>query len=131
MTSTSDYDHLAKREFIENILKSDYTICMRGVGNYSYRFYETLALGRVPIFINTDCQLPWDEMIQYKGQFPWIDQREIAYAVEKVLDFHHRICPEEFVGLQAKCRELWMRHFTYERFYGDWVNYFEHGRILQ
>ncbi len=33
-------------EFRENVLGSHYTLCPRGGGNWSYRFYETLCLGR-------------------------------------------------------------------------------------
>ncbi len=62
--------------FLQNILGSDYTICVRGEGNYSYRFYETLDLGRIPVFIDTDCLLPWDKTINYHDYFPWIEYHE-------------------------------------------------------
>ena len=53
--------HPSRLEFVNNILGSDYTVCMRGGGNFSVRFYETLSLGRIPVFIDTDCLLPWHE----------------------------------------------------------------------
>ena len=40
-----------------------FIFCMRGAGNFSYRFYETLMMGRIPIFIDTDCVLPFEESI--------------------------------------------------------------------
>ena len=58
-----------KLAFVNNILDLDYTVCVRGGGNFSVRFYETLALGRIPIFIDTDCLLPFEDMIDYKGLF--------------------------------------------------------------
>ena len=56
-------------EFIRNILSSDYTLCFRGSGNYSLRFYETLCLGRIPLFINTDCKLPFEDEINWRDMF--------------------------------------------------------------
>ena len=55
-----------RKEFYKNIDSTDYTLCIRGTGNFSARFYETLALGRIPIFINTDCMLPFNDMIDWK-----------------------------------------------------------------
>src|SRR5262249_13879124 len=31
-----------RREYVENMLQSDYVLCVRGAGNFSYRLYETL-----------------------------------------------------------------------------------------
>lgn len=38
---------------------SRYVLCPRGVGLNSIRFYEALALGKVPILIADDCKLPY------------------------------------------------------------------------
>lgn len=55
-------------EFYNNIFDSDFIPCVRGAGNFSVRFYETLAMGRIPVFCDTDSPLPeidgdWDEHI--------------------------------------------------------------------
>ena len=51
-------------EYYNNIKNSDYIICIRGTGNYSIRLYETLMMGRIPIFLNTDCILPFRNHIK-------------------------------------------------------------------
>ena len=38
-------------EFVQNLVDSDYVLCARGAGNFSYRLYETLSCGRIPVFI--------------------------------------------------------------------------------
>ena len=45
-------------EYYQNQLDANLVVCVRGVGNFSLRFYETLAMGRIPIFIDTDSPLP-------------------------------------------------------------------------
>lgn len=115
MTSQSQ----EKLEFINNILESDYTLCMRGGGNYSVRFYETLNLGRIPVFIDTDCLLPFQDEIDYKAIFPWIDAKDLPYAADILLEFHSKLTSEEFKSLQVTCRYLWLEHMIPDGFYRD------------
>lgn len=108
-----------KVAFVQNILDSDYTVCMRGGGNFSIRFYETLSLGRIPIFINTNCLLPFEDKIPYKQMFPWIELKDLPKAAEIVADFHQQLSNTDFVELQRTCRKLWADHFTADGFYTD------------
>jgi hypothetical protein len=114
--------HPAKLEFVNNILDSDYTVCMRGGGNFSVRFYETLCLGRIPIFIDTDCLLPFQDEIDYPSYFPWIDVQDLPHAAEILRDFHTRLSADDFIDLQRACRALWLGHMTSEGFHRDFVN---------
>ena len=56
-------------EFTDNIINSHFTICNRGRGNFSMRFYQTLSAGRIPILVDTDMVFPfvdeidWDSII--------------------------------------------------------------------
>ena len=45
---------VARQEYFENMENNIFTFCYRGAGNFSYRFYETFMMGRIPILINTD-----------------------------------------------------------------------------
>ncbi len=122
VTEDKSLHHPAKVEFVNNILNSDYTVCMRGGGNFSVRFYETLCLGRIPIFIDTDCLLPFQDEIDYKSYFPWIDVKDLPYAPEIVRDFHASLSEDDFVDLQKACRKLWEDHMTPDGFHWDFVN---------
>jgi hypothetical protein len=94
--------HPAKLEFVNNILNSDYTICMRGGGNFSVRFYETLCLGRIPIFIDTDCLLPFQDEIDYKAHIsPGSICKDLLYAAEIRARFPRQAYPhDDFIDLQ-------------------------------
>jgi len=120
-TNDKDLQARLKTEFVTNILDSDYTISMRGGGNFSVRFYETLCLGRIPIFIDTDCLLPFQDEIDYKSIFPWIDMQDLPHAAEMVQDFHARLSDDDFIDLQKTCRQLWLNHMTPNGFYTDFV----------
>ena len=105
-------DRNARVTFIDNIINNDYTFCMRGEGNYSLRFYETLCLGRIPIFINTDCILPFQDEINWKKNCIWVDESDLNNIGEIIMNFHDNISETEFIGLQRENRRIWMRYFS-------------------
>lgn len=114
-----------KEEFIANIINSDYILCARGGGNFSYRFYETLSCGRIPLFINTDCVLPYDFEINYKNYCVWIEHRELSQADEILHSFHENISEENFISLQHNCRRLWQDYLSTEGFFSNFHKHFK------
>lgn len=107
-----DPKHSTRMEFIQNILDTDYTVCMRGGGNFSVRFYETLSLGGIPVFVNTDCLLPFCDQINYSDYFVWVDMPEISMIDQKIIQFQRRFANEGLFNAQRKCRELWEEYFS-------------------
>lgn len=97
----------ARREFLDNIFDCDYALCLRGQGNYSFRFYEVLAAGRVPLFINTDCRLPFDDRIDWSKHVCWVDESELEHVGRRLLEFHERLGVTGFAQMQRRNRELW------------------------
>ena len=115
--SKKDYSFDGIRtEFYQNINSTDYTICIRGTGNFSARFYETLGLGRIPIFINTDCILPFNDVIDWKKHVVWIEYNEISNIETIILEFHKSLTEETFNKLQISNRRLWERYFSFSGF---------------
>jgi len=115
--NTDDY----KMEFWENILASPYTLCIRGTGNYSARLYETLALGRIPVFINTDCILPFDEEINWKEHCIWIEKHDIDQMIDRIIEFHANISNTQLKEMQISNRKLWVDKLTYHGFHKNFT----------
>jgi hypothetical protein len=103
-------------EYFDNIFNTDYTLCIRGYGNWSIRLYETLACGRIPVFVDTDCTLPFDFKVDWKKYCVWIDKVELPQIAVKVADFHKQLTPEDFFDLQHACRQLWEDRLTISGF---------------
>lgn len=70
---------MARKEFIENIQNSLFVLCMRGAGNFSYRLYETLSCGRIPIIINSNLKLPLETSINWKDFSIIIEEEEVRF----------------------------------------------------
>jgi hypothetical protein len=96
-----------RREYLDNILASDYCLCLRGKGNYSFRFYEVFAMGRVPLFVDTDCVLPFEDEIDWRSRCVWVDQSEMARIGDIVADFHAARSDDDLRQLQLDNRKLW------------------------
>ena len=118
----------ARREFLDNVAGSDYTVCVRGGGNFSVRFYEALAMGRVPIFIDTDCVLPYSSVIDWRRLTVWIDESELADADRLVARFHETLNDEEFRTRQLEARTVWSERLTVNGFYRHFHEHFDELR---
>lgn len=100
-------NHQTTLEFYNNLKDSDYVVCVRGAGNFSVRFYETLAMGRIPIFINTDCALPLENEINWRKHMVWVEYKERHLVAQKLIEFHKGLSEQEFIDLQLANRRLW------------------------
>lgn len=117
--------HEARTEFARSIIESDYVLCVRGGGNFSYRLYETLSCGRIPVFVNTDCLLPYDFLIDYRDEFVWVEADEIGYLEETIVAFHAALSPSEFERRQRRCRELWEQLLSPKGFFENFYRHFD------
>jgi hypothetical protein len=121
----------AATEFFDNIFRTDYTVCVRGHGNWSVRLYETLACGRIPIFIDTDCVLPFEFAIDWKKYAVWVPQCEILRIVDIVSSFHSKLSPSDFLDLQLSCRRLWEERLCLSGFMKHLSEHFSSGTFAE
>lgn len=114
----------SRREFVENMVGSDYVLCLRGGGNFSYRLYETLSCGRIPVFVDTDCVLPYEGWIDWRAHCVWIPEADIPRIAERVAAFHAALSPSEFRDLQRRCRALWEEWLSPTGFFANFYRHF-------
>lgn len=77
-------------QFIENLKHNLYNVCVRGMGNFTYRFFETLSAGRIPIFIDTDTPLPFESIIDYKKHCIHIKYEDLELLPEAINEFESK-----------------------------------------
>ena len=94
-------------EYYDNIKNSDYVLCVRGAGNFSVRLYETLMMGRIPVFVNTDCLLPFESEIDWNKHVVWVEWDDRKNIANRIAAFHKQLSNDEFVALQLANRTLW------------------------
>lgn len=99
-------------EYFDNIATSDYVLCVRGAGNFSVRLYETLMMGRIPIFVNTDCLLPFEDKIQWKDHVVWVEWKNRNDIANIVANFHGKLSDDAFKMMQHGNRKLWKEQLS-------------------
>jgi hypothetical protein len=105
-----------RMQFVDNLLNSDYVLCVKGDGNYSMRFYEALSLGRIPLFLDTECVLPLSDQINYKNSCVFVSHQEIKDIGKIIVNFHQNVAPDEFVKMQIKSREIFDEYLRINSF---------------
>jgi len=99
-------------DFYENIRSTEFTVCQRGNGNFSMRFYQTLAAGRIPVLVNTDMELPLQSVI------PWdqtiIFGKSVRDCVNRVIQCHRDGRTEL---LQQRCADIFHSYLGRQRYF--------------
>ncbi len=102
----------ARLEYAENIFSSDYALVVRGAGNFSYRLYEVLSCGRIPLFIDTDCVLPFDHIIDWEKYVVWVNQKDINSCNDILVGFHGELSDDALLRMKLEARKL----------YDEWIS---------
>lgn len=73
-------------EKYENLIKSShFFLCPRGYGPASFRLYESIELGTIPVYISDEFVLPFDDIINW-NKFSVIIKKNKIGKLPKILD---------------------------------------------
>lgn len=111
---TAEDKHKTTLDFFENIAANPYTFCLRGAGNYSVRFYETLAMGRIPFVVATDFKLPLEGIVNWEEHCVLATDTNIC---EALIDFHQKTTADDLEKIQVKNRNLWLQFLSREAYF--------------
>lgn len=100
------------RQYYNNMVESDYVVCVRGGGNFSVRLFETLMMGKIPVFVNTDCLLPFFKNIDWHNRMVWVEWEERHLIGDKIAHFHNSLTNEQFKTLQLSNRSIWKNELS-------------------
>ena len=107
-----------RKEYIDNLQACDFVLCARGAGNFSYRLYETLSVGRIPIIVDTDISLPCDDVIDWNN-FIITTPQTINEDIEKWWD---NIDEEKYKSLQKYSRDIYEKFLCPSGFFNYITN---------
>lgn len=106
----------ARAEYVNNILDSDFTLCVKGDGNWSYRFYETLALGRLLVLVDTETLLPLEDRIDYGAFVIRVPSNQLETIADRVSLFYSSLSDEEYARRQQKARDAFVQFLRIDSF---------------
>jgi len=101
--------------FIRITQQSYFALCPRGYGLNSFRLYEVLQLGVVPIIISDDFYLPWSDEIDWNSFSILINENEIN-NIENIIN---KIDNKKYNELVSNGNKLYYKYFTLQSIYDN------------
>jgi hypothetical protein len=101
--------------FLEITKRSKYVLCPRGYGNTSFRMYETMQLGAVPVYISDDFFTPWNDELDW-NEFCVLIPSDKIYDIDKILK---SISDEQYQKMINRIQEIYPKYFTLEATYNN------------
>tara|TARA_B100000003_G_scaffold128388_1_gene115074 strand:- start:6463 stop:7401 length:939 start_codon:yes stop_codon:yes gene_type:complete len=117
---------IARKEYFTNMENNLFVFCYRGAGNFSYRLYETFMMGRIPIFINTDCVLPyWDEIEKHNFGLMINEEDIISNKINLIetINKYYIDNKDILTDIQKNNRSLWEKYWSPYGFIENLVEY--------
>lgn len=106
---------LYRNNFISCLQQNLYSLCVRGFGNYSFRLFETMAAGRIPVIVDTDIALPLEHIIDYKELGVFVEKGQERKIVNCIADFHEKH-KSSLLYKQQENRFCWKNNLSKEAF---------------
>ncbi len=109
-----------QNRYVDHLKEMTYIVCPRGVENFSFRAYEALRFGRIPVIIDTEMVLP--EKIDWKALALHVPFESLQDVYEIILNDYNSRTAREFLDRQklafATTNELdsmsWLRELLSE-----------------
>lgn len=105
-------EKIAINDFNENLKNNIFSFTSRGSGNFSYRFYQILSMGRIPVLLDTDCVLPFIDEINYNEHCVIVNSDKIEELPNYIVDFYNQKTKNELYQIQKNNRELYVNYFS-------------------
>lgn len=112
-----------RKEFIDNLYENDAFPCIRGRGNYSLRLYEVLCCGKIPIHLDTESVLPFEDVIPWNEHLISVDVRHLPELNQRVSRRLAHCSRDNLIVWQAKNRRLWEQYLSPEGFFVNFPRY--------
>jgi hypothetical protein len=116
-----------REEYVDSVFGCGYALCVRGAGNWSFRFFEALSAGRIPVVIDTDSVLPLEGEVDWRRHVCRIPIERLADAPGILAEFHRGLGSAGFAELQRANRELWVRRLEPSAFLAHAMRGLAHG----
>lgn len=89
---------------------SMFSLCPRGYGATSYRLYESMQLGAVPVYVSDKHLLPWSDEIDWSEFCVIVKPHQIPNIFEMTFGIGNKKLRE----MQIKLEGIWGKHFSVE-----------------
>ena len=102
-------------EFKNVMEQSRFALCPRGYGATSYRMYEAIQLGSIPVYVSDKHLLPWANELDWSDFSVVVSEKQIAEIPNILKSFSEM----EVRNMQRRLREVYPLYFTIPAVYNQ------------
>jgi hypothetical protein len=113
---TLDTQKNMREQYIKNLNDADFALIIRWFANYSFRLYEAMSLGKIPIYIDTWAKLPFQHRIKYEELFiivPFQHVHQIGHYIDNFIKKN----AGRLAKIQKEIREVYEKYFIMKNYY--------------
>ncbi len=102
--------------FLDATSKSKFVLCPRGYGNTSFRLYEVMQMGAIPVYVSDEHALPWSDELDWNNFSILIKPNEIPEIkniLKNISDDHYQNMVnfiskkyDEYFSLEGMCNQI-------------------------
>lgn len=111
-----------RKQYIDNINNSTFIMVARWHWNHAYRLYECMSVGKIPLFIDTNCRLPLEDRINYKDLFLWIPYKNINDIDKYINEYLHKH-KNELDKIEDEIKNIYATNLRMYPFYQKILNW--------
>lgn len=101
----------AMPRFVEVTEQSIFTLCPRGYGKTSFRLYEAMQLGSVPVYISDTHWLPFTKFLNWE-EFCVIIKADLITSLPEILEKLYS--SGKWCVMAARAKQVYDEYFCYE-----------------
>ncbi|MDQ5955536.1 MAG: hypothetical protein QG621_539 [Patescibacteria group bacterium] len=113
---------IAREDFIQSIKESDFVLAPKGDGNHSNRFLEALSMGRIPVVVDTDMVLPFEQHIDYTKIMVRVPMDKVDETPRYISEFYKALGEEEWRERQELARQVFVEYLTVDAFFSHFFD---------
>lgn len=102
----------AREEYMTHLNDNCFNLCVRGAGNFSYRLYETMMMGRIPIIVDSDQVFPFENILNYNDFSITLFENNINEINEKISLWLKNKTVEDIINIQKLNRNIWLEYMS-------------------
>lgn len=99
--------------FINLTANSKFCLCPRGYGLNSFRLYEAMQLGSVPVVITNNFYLPWKDELDWSKFSVLVSEKQIPDLGDILAEYSE----EQILFMQKEGKKLWKEYFSMDGLY--------------
>ena len=94
--------------FINKTLSSKFCLSPRGYGASSFRMYEAMQLGSIPVYVTDKVYTPFTDVLDWNDFAVIIKEKDIPSIHEILLSYDE----DRIVMMQKNLKEVWNKYFS-------------------